>query len=119
MPPDTDEVWLVADDEQVYIGVTSGVTRMLGYEVAELIGQRVQDVAAPELQAATAAHWLDFLAEGRQDGVFRLRSKDGRHISLRYQARAHHPVPGFHMSRLWPDDRSSQRTGIAGDRASV
>jgi len=25
-------------------------------------------------------------------------------VALRYQARAHHPVPGFHLSRLWPAD---------------
>lgn len=35
---------------------------------------------------------------------FRLRAQDGNLMWLRYQARAHHPVAGFHVSRLWPDD---------------
>ncbi len=105
LPRDTNEVLLVADDEQVYVGVTRGVTRLLGYDVVDLIGTRVQDLAAPDLQETTPARWAEFLAEGRQDGEFRLRAKDGRLVSLRFQARAHHPVPGFHMSRLWPDDK--------------
>lgn len=102
---DTNEVLLVADDEQVYVGVTRGVTRLLGYDVGDLIGTRVQDLAAPDLKETTPSRWAEFLAEGRQDGDFRLRAKDGRLVALRFQARAHHPVPGFHMSRLWPDDQ--------------
>ncbi len=104
LPADTDEVLLVADDEQVYVGSAGGLTRVLGYDVIDLIGERVQDLAAPDLHATTPGQWAQFLAEGRQEGRFRLRAKDGRLVSLRYQARAHHPVPGFHMSRLWPED---------------
>ncbi|MEO8570679.1 MAG: PAS domain-containing protein [Chloroflexota bacterium] len=106
LPGDTNEVLLVADDEQVYVGVTRGVTSLLGYDVGDLNGTRVQDLAAPDLQETTPARWAEFLADGRQDGEFRLRAKDGRLVSLRFQARAHHPVPGFHMSRLWPDDEA-------------
>lgn len=40
---------------------------------------------------------------GRQDGTYDLEAKDGPMVTLRYQARAHHPVPGFHVSRLWPE----------------
>lgn len=104
MPPEIDEVLLVADDDQVYVGVSRGVTRLLGYDLTELLGSRVEDVAVPDLLATTPAQWAAFLADGRQDGVFQLRTKDGRHVSVHYQARAHHPVPGFHMSRLWSDD---------------
>jgi PAS domain S-box-containing protein len=98
------EFMLVADDEQTYVGATVGVTGALGYEPEELIGLRISDVAAPELQESTPGQWAQFLADGRQDGRFRLRAKDGPLVSLRYQARAHHPVPGFHLSRLWPDE---------------
>ncbi|MDQ1555657.1 MAG: two-component system, sporulation sensor kinase [Actinomycetota bacterium] len=105
--PEAGEFMLVADDNQTYVGATRGVTAILGYGADELIGRRVEDIAAPQLQAETPAQWAAFLAEGRQDGGFRLRAKDGQIISLRYQARAHHPVPGFHMSRLWLDVSTS------------
>jgi PAS domain S-box-containing protein len=107
LAPEAREFMLVADDNQTYVGATRGVTAILGYSPDELIGRRVGDIAAPQLQAETPAQWAAFLAEGRQDGHFGLRSKDGQVVSLRYQARVHHPVPGFHMSRLWPDEIAS------------
>ena len=107
LPLGSGEFMLVADDEQVHVGVTAGVTEVLGYAPDELIGQRIADLAAPELRKTTPAQWTAFLADGRQEGDFRLRAKDGRLVPLRYQARAHHPVPGFHMSRLWVDETHS------------
>lgn len=103
IPRDSGEFMLVAGDDQTYIAATAGVTKVLGYEPADLIGLRVEDLAAPELRDATPAQWAQFLADGRQDGGFRLKANDGQLVSLHYQARAHHPVPGFHMSRLWLD----------------
>jgi PAS domain S-box-containing protein len=94
---------LVADDDQTYVAATTGVLDVLGYEPADIIGRRVSDLAAPELRETTPAQWAAFLTAGRQDGRFRLRAKDGRCVSLHFQARAHHPIPGFHVSRLWPD----------------
>jgi PAS domain S-box-containing protein len=108
LPSDVTEFMLVADDDGAYVGATRGVTRVLGYSPDDLVGLRIADVAAPELQALTAVEWARFLEAGRQDGTFRLRAKDGRLVSLRYQARAHHPIPGFHVSRLWPDDGDRQ-----------
>lgn len=95
---------LVADDEGVYAAATRGVTRILGYEPAELIGRRIREVAAPDLRDLTPREWDAFLASGRQEGIYRLVAKDGSVVSLRFQARAHHPVPGYHVSRLWRDD---------------
>ena len=103
LPPDTREFILVADDVGAYVHATRGVTAVLGYDPVDLIGVRIQDLAATELQETTPMQWDDFLAHGRQEGAFRLQAKDGRIVSVRYQARAHHPVPGFHASRLWPD----------------
>ena len=97
------EFLLVADDDQTYVAATRGVQQVLGYEPAEMVGGRITDFAAPELRDATPSQWAAFLAAGRQDGRFRLRTKDGRSIPLNFQARAHHPIAGFHVSRLWPD----------------
>lgn len=105
LPPESGEFILVAGDDQVYVAATAGVRAVLGYEPDELVGRTISELAAPELRASTAAEWAAFLAAGRLDGRFRLMTKGGGPIALRFQARAHHPVPGFHISRLWPDDR--------------
>ncbi len=59
---------------------------------------------APDLAETTPDQWRRFIADGRQDGEFRLRSRDGTQGALRFQARAHHPIHGYHTSRLWPVD---------------
>jgi PAS domain S-box-containing protein len=98
---------LVADDEQRYVAVSNGVTATLGYQPADLIGRRIEDIAPPDLAASTPADWQRFLAEGRQDGEFRLVAADGREVTLRFQARAHYPIAGYHRSRLWPVGREA------------
>jgi PAS domain-containing protein len=104
LPAGTREFLLIVDDDQRYVGATAGVTTVLGYRPEELLGRRIGDLAAAEDLEATPAQWLAFMAAGRQDGGFRLQSKAGETVELRYQARAHHPIPGFHLSRLWPED---------------
>lgn len=104
IPGRSREFMLVVDDEQTYVAATTAVTRVLGYAPDELIGRHIADVAAPELLTRTQEQWAEFLEAGRQDGRYRLRAKDGNLVPLQYQARAHHPVPGFHLSRLWPDE---------------
>lgn len=93
---------LVADEEHRYVAVSDGVKDVLGYEPADLLGRRIEDIAPPDLAARTPAQWQRFLADGRQDGEFRLLTSDGSEVALRYQARAHYPIAGFHLSRLRP-----------------
>jgi PAS domain S-box-containing protein len=102
LAPDTTEFMLVADDEGRYVAATQGVARVLGYDPQDLIGRAIADIAAPDLADQTPQEWAKFLAEGRQDGTFRLRAASGAIMAVRYQARAHHPIPGYHVSRLWP-----------------
>ena len=94
-------VMLVVDNDLRYVAVSTGVRDALGYEPSELIGLRIADIAARDLVAGTPAEWQRFLEEGRQEGTFRLRARDGRDVSMRFEARAHHPIPGYHLSRLW------------------
>ena len=103
LPADSSEFLLIADEDQRYVGVTQGATRILGYPVDELLGRSIADLAAPADREATPDQWLEFLRAGRQEGTFSLLDRDGRAVRLHYVARAHHPVPGFHMSRLWPE----------------
>ena len=109
LPDDTDEFMLVVDDDGTYISATNGVRRVLGYEPGSLIGQRIADITAAAILDQTPTQWERFLAEGRQEGTYLLRDALGGVVDVRYQARAHHPVPGFHVSRLWPSDRAKPR----------
>ncbi len=104
LAPATREFMLVADDDGTYAAATEGVTRVLGYAPGDLLGKTIMDFAAPDVQAETPALWSAFLTAGRSDGRFALVAKDGRIVPLQFQARAHHPIPGFHLSRLWPDE---------------
>jgi len=103
LPRETSEFILIADDTQTYVAATPGITGVLGYEPDELVGRTLGDIAAPDQLEPAHELWTAFIVEGRQDGRFRLLAKDGRPVDLSYQARAHHPVAGFHASRLWPD----------------
>lgn len=109
LPDDTDEFMLVADDDGIYIAATNGVRRVLGYQPGGLVGQRIADITAPAILDQTPAQWERFLIEGRQEGTYLLRDARGGVVEVRYQARAHHPVPGFHVSRLWPWDPAKPR----------
>ena len=93
---------LVADENHSYVAVGGGVKAVLDYEPVDLLGRGIEDLSAPDLAPGTHAAWQRFLADGRQDGEYRLLARDGREVPMRFQARAHHPIPGFHTSRLWP-----------------
>lgn len=97
---------LVADDEHRYVAASDGVMAALGYTAADLMGRRIEDIAPADLAARTPEDWQRFLLEGRQDGEFRLLSADGRDVPVRFQARAHFPIPGYHLSRLWTLERT-------------
>lgn len=110
LPKDATEFLLIADDDQNVVAASSGITAMLDYQPHEVIGRTIAEIAGDEDVEATPAQWLSFVTAGRQDGRFHLRARDGHSVALRYQARAHHPVPGFHLSRLWPADDEAAAT---------
>jgi PAS domain-containing protein len=96
------EFALVTDDDRRYVAVSDGVTAALGYEPDALHGKRIEDLAAPSLVAGTSERWAAFIRDGRQDGEFDMLRADGRVLRVGYQARAHFPIAGYHLSRLWP-----------------
>lgn len=122
LPTEHDEFLLVTDDDQRYVGATTGLTRVLGYAPGDIIGRRISDLAAPDLRPATPDLWAQFIADGRQEGEFTLCSAGGMPVALHFKARAHHPVPGYHVSRLWPAagtrprSRGSTRTAVGAGR---
>ena len=92
---------LVTDDERRYVAVGGDSMAILGHGADDLIGRRIEDVAAPDLAPSTPSAWEQFLIDGRQEGEFRIRGADGGQITIHFQARAHHPIPGYHLSRTW------------------
>ena len=102
-PHEPGEIALVTDDDRVYVAVSRGVEATLGYSAESLLGRRVEDLAPPQVAAATPQRWAAFVEEGRQDGTFDLVRSDGSIVTTRYQARAHYPIANYHLSRLWPD----------------
>lgn len=122
LPTEHDEFLLVTDDERRYVGATSGLTRVLGYAPDDIIGRQIEDLAAPDIRPATPDLWARFLADGRQEGEFALCGADGTPVALNFRARAHHPVPGYHVSRLWlatgtrPRSRGTARGAVGAAR---
>ncbi len=95
---------LIVDEEALYVGVSRGVTDILGYAPEELVGRKIESVVAGGAGVDPAQDWQRFLIDGRQEGEYSMLDRDGREVRLRYQARAHHPIPGYHLSRLRPTD---------------
>jgi PAS domain S-box-containing protein len=100
---------LVVDDEGRCVAASEGIRDALGYEPADVLGNAIESIVPPDLAITAAQAWPGFLRNGRGDGDFRLRAQDGREVSIRYEARAHQPIPGYHSSRSWPIERV--RTG--------
>lgn len=99
--PHAGEFALVADDDRRFVATSAGIEATLGYAPASVLGRRIEDLAATDA-ADTVDRWSAFIVEGRQDGTFHLRHRDGSVVKLEYQARAHFPIANFHLSRLWP-----------------
>ncbi len=97
---------LIVDEEARYVAVSRGVTNILGYAPEELVGRKIESVVAG---VDPTQDWLRFLTDGRQEGEYSMLDRDGGEVRLRYQARAHHPIPGYHLSRLRPTDAREKR----------
>ncbi len=78
------------DSERRYIEATQQACDLIGYRRAELIGKRIDDVAASGTEEVSAK-FAKYLKHGSQEGVFVLRHKSG------------HIVPVFYKSIVLPD----------------
>jgi PAS domain-containing protein len=95
-----DEIVLVADDTMTYVAVFGPTEQVFGRPSEELVGRHMSSVTPPESLAQMDASWSEFAAQGRLEGTYPLLARDGRRVMTRFRARAHHPVPGDHTSRL-------------------
>lgn len=94
---------LVADDQRRYVRANKAACRLLGVSSEELIGKRIDDFTAPDLQEGIDAAWSDFLRTGTSSASFTLVRANGSLVAVNYTALAHF-VPGRHLSILEPAD---------------
>lgn len=73
----------VADETRRYVAVSDYAARRLGYERAELLGLRVDDVAT---YADAPGEYDELLRDGTRKGVAQLTCKDGTTVHFDYVA---------------------------------
>jgi len=101
----SDAAILVADDEACFQQVNENAVTLLQYSETELKGMHVWDIT-PGAQVEQAQQmWRDFLARGRQTGVYQVRRADGRYVTVQYEATAN-IRPGQHISVMMPTSRA-------------
>lgn len=90
---------LVADDQGRYVDVNDEAVRVLGFTREELLMLSVWDLTPLPQELDGLILWQAFINEGRQQGEYVLKTKDGALLQCRYDARAN-VQPGRHESRL-------------------
>jgi PAS domain S-box-containing protein len=91
---------LVADDRGRYVDANRLATRLTGYSRDELLSMAVWDLTPSVRQGLGRRLWREFRERGRMGGVYRLRKKSGRVMSVRYLAIAN-VLQGVHVSALF------------------
>jgi PAS domain S-box-containing protein len=90
--------YMFVDRERHYIHVTDGATELLGYKRGELIGRRIDDISDGEMPVEEK--FEEYLRDGSQTGIFRLRRRDGQTVSVAYHAEV--LADGCMVSQLFP-----------------
>lgn len=94
---------LVADDRGNLVDADEATFRLLGYTREELLQMSIWDLTPGGNELDGLMLWQDFIKAGTQTGEYVLRTKGGRQLRFRYQARAN-VEPGRHESVLTPVD---------------
>ena len=90
---------LLADDRGRYVDANPAACTLLGYGRDELLRLGVADVTPPPDAEAGRAAWAAFLRDGRQEGEFTARRRDGTTVAVEFRAVAN-VQPGLHLSVL-------------------
>ena len=96
-----------------YLDVTDGVCELLGYSRHELLTMTIDDVTAPIMRSKTTQLFQEYLSDGRQQGEYVLRDRDGQDIPIGYLARVF--ADGCMVAR-WTPKKSSVRSLRSGSQ---
>ena len=95
------------DEHRRYLDVTDGVCELLGYSRSELLNMIIDNVTAPAMRSNTSPLFQQYLADGRQQGEYILRHRDGTEIPINYIARV---FPDGCMVASWKPKMTGAKT---------
>jgi formate hydrogenlyase transcriptional activator len=78
---------LIADNDRRYQDASVGAGKLLGLPTEKLVGQSLDDFAAPEIKSIIPERWKAFLEDGEQSGVLQLLAADGAPKDIVYTAK--------------------------------
>jgi PAS domain S-box-containing protein len=93
-----DDCYMFVDQERCYIHVTDAAAELLGYRRGELLGRSIDDIAAPDMDVKE--RFDEYVRDGSQAGMFRLRRRNGELITIAYHAEV--LADGCMVSHLFP-----------------
>jgi len=76
---------VVVDTKRNYIFVSDDACDLLGYERAQFLELRIDDLVVGST-AATVPLFDDFVAQGKQSGQIQMRHRSGRIVNVNYEA---------------------------------
>lgn len=88
---------VLADDDGRYVAANPAATELFGVDHETLLGNRIEDFAAPEFDFESA--WADFQDGSGDRGVFPLQRPDGKVRLVEFSA-TRDVYPGAHLSAL-------------------
>ena len=85
------------DHDRRYVDASPKACELIGYERAELLGKRIDDVSAPESEVVQKK-FEKYVRDREQDGVFVLKHKNGHRVPVQYRALV---LPDGCMAAQW------------------
>ncbi|SRR6266581_1319719 len=87
---------LLVDSQARHVDANPALCELLRYTREEMLRMSLPDDVQPELHQKLNETWLRFLAQGRLEGEFTCRRKDGTTVDVEYRAVAHF-MPDLHL----------------------
>ncbi len=81
---DERECVMFVDRNRRYIHVTDRAAELVGYAREELLGMRIDDISAPNMEVSSK--FASYVRKCSQHGIFSLRHRDGHLVGVRYAA---------------------------------